>query len=214
MLKDRSNLPTRKVKELFQLVKEEDLLGKYAQSLSSAELHAILKPPKPKRSQEEMLLHKAVCQYLTLQYPKVLFRSDSGGIFKTPAQAGLYSVLQSGRGHPDLMIIHGRIMPDNSFVAGIVIEFKKNEKEATKPCGKKKTEHLKEQQDMMVRYKEQHYWGSFCWKFDQAKCLIDKLLRHDKKENWPKKKEVYVPDHQIWEAHDRGLLPKTPTDCF
>lgn len=67
---------------------------------------------------------------------------------------------------------------------------------------------------MMVRYKEQHYWGAFCWKFEQAKCLIDKLLRHDKEENRAAKKEVYVPDHQIREAHDRGLLPQTPPDCF
>lgn len=89
------------------------------------------------------------------------------------------------------MIIHHRVV-NGQFVAGIVIEFKKNEKEATNPCGRKKKEHLMEQQKVMERYKEEFYWGDFCWTFEQAKSLIDKLLRYDKKEARGKKTAVLI----------------------
>lgn len=120
----------------------------------------------------------AVCKYLTLQYPKVLFRSDSGGIYKTRTQAGIYSTLQSGRGHPDLLIIHRHSL--GSFYNGLAIEFKKNEKEATNPTGRKAREHLAEQMNMLEIYSKQGFDAHIAWNFEMAKNIIDKYMHHEK----------------------------------
>lgn len=119
----------------------------------------------------EANLHEAVCNYIRMQYPNVLFNSDMSGVKLTMGQAIKAKKLRSSKGFPDLVIYepkHG--------VHGLFIELKREGESLFKKDGSFKTEHLKEQGDMLINLAKRGYLAQFAIGFEHAKKIIDAYL--------------------------------------
>lgn len=128
------------------------------------------------RSKQEYQLQKAVCKYITLQYPVVLFNCDLSGISLTIGQAKQIKSLRSNRGFPDIIIYHR-----NKHYSGLFIELKKKGTKIYTQKGELyKDEHLREQAEIMVRLREQGFDAVFCVGFDKAKKYIDLYMNNEK----------------------------------
>lgn len=129
------------------------------------------------RNKQEYQLQKAVCKYMAMQYPTVLFNSDLSGISLTVGQAKQIKSLRSNRGFPDIAIYHR-----NKYFNGLFIELKK---EGTKIYTQKgelyKDEHLREQAKTMVQLRSQGFQAVFCVGFDKAKKDIDLYMYNENK---------------------------------
>lgn len=122
----------------------------------------------------EKILHKQVCQYLRMQYPKVLFNSDMSGSMKlTIGQAVQIKSLRSNRGFPDIVIYEPR-----GKYHGMFIELKKDGEKLYKKDGITPiTDHVAEQKECMSELTIRGYDCYFCIGFDQAKQAIDTYLK-------------------------------------
>jgi len=114
-------------------------------------------------------LHIAICSYLRLQHPDVIFTSESSGVRLTMGQAVKAKKMRSGSKLPDLWILE----PRKDF-AGLFIEIKKES--PYNKSGGWKTPHIAEQAAMMRRLKDKGYMPLFIWTFEKAKLEIDSYL--------------------------------------
>jgi len=121
----------------------------------------------------EKTLHKAVCQYIRLQYPDVMFNSDSSGIRLTIGQSVQIKALKSNRGYPDLMIFQ----PRNGY-HGLFIELKQEGTKLRKKDMTCATPHIQEQWSCIVDLERKGYVARFAVGFDQAKAIIDNYLKN------------------------------------
>lgn len=127
------------------------------------------------KKQPEFELQKAICRWLSIQHPKVLFLSDTIASVKlTIPQGNRNSLIQkNGFKTPDLMIFR-----PNEKYAGLFIElktespFKKNgEIKASQ------NNHLAEQQKSLQELSELGYMSVFGWHFESITKLIDDYLK-------------------------------------
>src|SRR6476660_232593 len=111
----------------------------------------------------ELQLQLNLCDYLRLQWPGVIFRSDvgSGNIKLTQLQAARNKRLQSGRGFPDLFIFQPR-----GDLSGLAIELKKPGTKIYKADGTiYADQHLREQADMLQALRDRGYAAYFATTF-------------------------------------------------
>jgi hypothetical protein len=121
----------------------------------------------------EAQIHEAVCNYIKLQYPKVMFNSDMSGVKLTKLQAVRAAKLRSSKGFPDLVIYESR----GKFKA-LFIELKKDRNELFCKDGSfRKTEHIESQRVMLNNLNEKGYRAVFACGFDEAKGVIDEYLK-------------------------------------
>lgn len=121
----------------------------------------------------ERTLHRAVCDYIRLQYPDVIFNTDLSGATKlTVGQAVALKSLRSGRGFPDLVIYEPR---DGWY--GLFIELKQEGTKLTKKNGDSATVHIEEQTNMLIELNDRGYKAEFAVGFDEAKTIIDNYLK-------------------------------------
>lgn len=120
---------------------------------------------------KEAILHQQVVDYLKLQYPDVIFRTDfASGIKMTMGQAVKHKRLQKSRAYPDLFIAEPR-----QGRSGLFIELKAVT--PYKATGELKTDkHLQEQDEMLKTLRNKGYRAGFAVGFDQAKSIIDNYL--------------------------------------
>lgn len=121
----------------------------------------------------EFELQKAVCRYLDLQYPSILYISDTIASVKLtiPQQCRNSLIQKKGFKCPDLLILE----PTSKF-SGLFIELK------TKSPYKKngeifKNDHLLGQQHSMNQLSQKGYLCCFGWRFEVIKKLIDDYLK-------------------------------------
>ncbi|MES2397921.1 MAG: hypothetical protein V4549_18055 [Bacteroidota bacterium] len=122
----------------------------------------------------EYQLQKQVCQWLSIQHPKVLFLSDTIASCKlTMGQAVRNKAIQKeGFKTPDLIILH----PTNLY-HGLFIELKI--KSPFKKDGTLlKDEHLEGQQKTMEQLMNKGYKCYFAWSFEMATKAIEKYLEN------------------------------------
>ena len=120
----------------------------------------------------EASLHEAVCDYIRLQYPGVLFNSDMSGVKLTMGQAIKAKKLRSSKGFPDLVIYE----PRGEF-HGLFLELKRDGEGIFKKDGKTfKTPHLKDQSNIHKKLYKRGYCTYFAVGFDNAKNFIDSYL--------------------------------------
>jgi len=118
----------------------------------------------------EEKIHKQICDYLKLQYPKVLFNTDMSGLKLPIGQAVKAAKLRSGKGFPDL-----HIYKPNRHYHGLFLEVKRET--PYKKDGKLKAdERAKNQERVMGELRMQGYYADFVWTFDMAKSLIDNYM--------------------------------------
>ncbi|WP_299153097.1 hypothetical protein [uncultured Christiangramia sp.] len=121
---------------------------------------------------QEYELQKMLCQWLEIQFPKVLFLSDTIASvkLKIPQQLRNKKIQKSGFKCPDLLILE----PKKGY-AGLFIELK------TKSPFKKNGEiysndHLKAQQHSLNKLEEKGYKTCFSWEFERTKNIIESYL--------------------------------------
>lgn len=121
----------------------------------------------------EAAVQQMVCDYLRLQYPDVIFRSDfAAGMRLTPGMASRHKRLQSDRAYPDLQILQ-----PNGQYHGMFIELKNENVKTHKKDGTLVSNpHIIEQARMLERLQAKGYFASFASGFNQCKELIDEYL--------------------------------------
>lgn len=148
----------------------------------------------------EAELQTAIAEYLTRQYPDVLFHSDFGsGIKLTPAQAVRQKRQNGGkRAWPDMFIAQpmlrmfvGKDEPDemirlgeegdsielaNEIYAGLYLELKKEGTRLKKKNGEWATPHIAEQAKVLEKLRDRGYYAEFAVGFEEAKKIIDEYL--------------------------------------
>lgn len=154
------------------------------------------------KKQTEESLQKQVADYLRIQYPNVLFRSDGGGLRMPIGLSKKFASVQKGRAWPDLFIAQNKIMPVEIEVAehsmivktyyGMFLELKRPDtilirpKDATKITkGETKlrkkgdwyNDHIEEQANVLAQLRQRGYKAEFAVGFDEAKKLIDDYLK-------------------------------------
>lgn len=122
----------------------------------------------------EFELQKAVCNYLRLAYPSVLFDSDTIANVKltAPQQARNKAIQKEGFKRPDMCIYY-----PNKDYAGLFIELKVEspyKKDGTLKAG----EHIRGQYLTMKHLSDLGYYCSFAWTLEQAIEIIDTYLQN------------------------------------
>lgn len=117
-------------------------------------------------------LHEAICIYIKCKYPHVLFNSDMAGVKLTMGQAIKAKKLRSSKGFPDLIIYE----PRNGF-HGLFLELKRDGEKLFKKDGTYKTDHLKEQSEILQQLSMRGYVALFAVGFEMSKKLIDIYLK-------------------------------------
>lgn len=145
-----------------------------------------------KKFNSEGNLHQQVVDYLKLQYPGIMFRTDfAAGIKMTPGQAAKHARMQSGRAWPDLFIAAPMYKEQVADFYGLFIELKKDGTKLVREVDAKKIlkgelelrkkgdwwdQHIEEQAEVLEYLKLNGYCATFAVGFDAAKEVIDKYL--------------------------------------
>lgn len=179
----KSNL----ILSLEKVLNKLELLIKLANFMQTEELKTNKNKMEQKKKVKSKLplisekqLHKQICDYLHLQYPKVIFNTDMAGIKLTIGQATQAKKLRSSNSFPDIVIYEQSTETtpfpfDNIEYHALFLEVKKeNPYRVTKQEVLKK---FKPQADMMLELRKRGYKAEFTWKFTQAKNIIDTYLR-------------------------------------
>lgn len=127
-------------------------------------------------------LQKSICKYLDLQYPQVLYMSDTIASCKlTMQQATRNKAIQKdGFNCPDLIIFKpkenavGQVM-----YSGLFIELKIESPYLKDGLNLKSDKHIQGQAQTMNKLYAEGYSCHFAWSFDQAKKIIDNYLKND-----------------------------------
>jgi len=124
---------------------------------------------------QEYILQKAVCKYLQIQYPDVLFLSDTiGNVKLTEAQAGRNKLIQKKDFKcPDLLILE-----PNKFYKGLFIELKIKSPYKKDGVTLLKNGHLEAQRLSIERLSSKGYLCYFKWEFNDIKELINWYMRN------------------------------------
>jgi hypothetical protein len=130
----------------------------------------------------EAILQEQVANYLRLQYPQVVFHSDTGSITRLTPRQGARRKRQNGgrRAWPDMFIAEP--VPrcvDGGWdyeYHGLFIELKKEGTRLKKKDGKWASEHIAEQAEMLEILEFRGYKAVFCVGFEEAKKVIDEYL--------------------------------------
>lgn len=124
---------------------------------------------------KELTLHLQICEYLRLQYPKVIFTSDLSGLKVSIGTAIQMKKLRCSNGIPDLLIFE-----PNQKYKGLFIELKKDINELyTKKGIIRETEHITEQFNVLKKLLVKGYYAVFCCGFLQTKNTIDKYFKNE-----------------------------------
>lgn len=120
---------------------------------------------------KEFSLQKAVCKYLDLQYPEILYLSTGTSLKLTMGQAVRNKLIQkNGFKVPDLLILH-----PNNLYHGLFLELK-IESPYKKDGQIKSNEHLQGQEKSIKDLIKWGYCACFVVGFNEAKDIIDKYL--------------------------------------
>ena len=123
----------------------------------------------------EKQLHKQICNYLHLQYPKVIFTTDASGLRMSIGEAVRVKKLRSSNNFPDIMIFETVKDYYNYSFCGLFLEIK-----IKSPYKKNSTEILavhKNQNEFHKQLRKRGYIALFVWTFEMAKQTIDKYLK-------------------------------------
>ena len=123
-----------------------------------------------KRNNPEYNLHRAICRYISLQYPKVMFNSDMAGVNTSKTARGMAKTLRSERGFPDLVLYEAKGKYHGLFLeVKISTPFKKN--------GEIKSgDHLKEQQHVLWKLEQRGFKALFVWDISDAMVIINEYM--------------------------------------
>ena len=124
---------------------------------------------------KEFELQKQICNYLEMQYPKVIFLSDTIASCKLTLMQAVRNkkIQKNGFKIPDLLILE----PKGNY-SGLFIELK-NETPFKKDGEIKASQkdHLKNQAISINLLNGKGYYSCFSWGFEMTKKIIDEYLK-------------------------------------
>lgn len=124
------------------------------------------------RSKQEENIHNALCDYLRLQYPHVVFTSDASGVFVGMNRAKIMSRQRSADKIPDLLIFEPR-----GKWRGLFIEIKVDRSKVFKKNGEfKKDEHVMGQYQTLCKLDAKGYFATFGFGVDHCISIIDDYM--------------------------------------
>ena len=132
------------------------------------------------KEQPEYILQKAVAKYLSLQYPKALFLSDTVASVKlTMQQAVRNNALQKkGFKCPDLLILEPYKKDGAILYCGLFIELKTESPYYKKaPTMLKANPHIEAQMEAIKELQKKGYYAVILWHYDEITALIDAYLK-------------------------------------
>lgn len=108
-------------------------------------------------------IQKAICAYIDLQYPNILYTAIPGGMFSSPSQGAKMKSMGYRPGTPDLFILEPR-----RGKHALLLELKKEDGYA-------------QDNQVVFKYKANNrgYESRICYGFDQAKEIIDSYLTEE-----------------------------------
>lgn len=122
---------------------------------------------------QEYQLQKQVCKYISIQYPDVLFLSDTVASVRLSMPQAIRNkqIQKQGFKCPDLVILEPRGKFNGLFIElKIKSPFKKNGELL-------KNEHLEGQQKTIIQLWARGYEAQFATGFEEAKMIIDKYMK-------------------------------------
>ena len=121
----------------------------------------------------EKQIHKAICQYLKVQYPNLIFFSDASGMRLTMGlRVELKAKSCDGYKIPDLVIAE-----PNTSKHAMFLEIKKEYSDVYKKDGSLvKSEHIEAQQKTIERLRELGYEADFGLGFNDSIQKIERYL--------------------------------------
>ena len=113
-----------------------------------------------------------VCRFLNIQYPKVLYISDTVANCKLtiPQATRNKKIQKSGFKCPDLLILE-----PNKYFKGLFIELK-IENPYKKDGQLKKNEHIEAQDKSMNDLNKKGYYACFSWSLEQTINIINEYM--------------------------------------
>lgn len=122
-------------------------------------------------TKREESLQIAIAAYIKLQYPDVIFTSESSGLRLTIGQAVKAKKLRSDGKLPDMIILE-----PNYKYRGLILELKKEGERVIKKNGEYATPHIKEQAKILHRLRDKGYFAEFGVGFDDTRRMIDAYM--------------------------------------
>ena len=125
------------------------------------------------KKQPEFELQKAVCRWLSFQFPKVLYLSDTVASVKlTIPQQNRNKLIQKNDFHPpDLLILE-----PNKEYKGLFIELKVKSIYKKDGVTLLKSEHLENQQKTINELKAKGYYACFSWSLEMTLQKINSYM--------------------------------------
>ena len=125
------------------------------------------------KKQPEFELQKAVCRWLSFQFPKVLYLSDTVASVKLtiPQQNRNKLVQKNDFSCPDLLILE----PNKDF-KGLFIELKVKSPFKKDGVTLLKSEHLENQQKTINELKAKGYYACFSWSLEMTLQIISRYM--------------------------------------
>lgn len=125
----------------------------------------------------EETIHENLCNYIRMQYPDVIFFSDSSGLRLPMGLAVKAKKLRSSRGIPDLFICRARKNFGGNDYNGLFIEIKKEDAKVYLQNGRMSQDrHIREQDGILKLLGREGYFAEFGIGFDNCKEIIDAYL--------------------------------------
>jgi hypothetical protein len=133
---------------------------------------ASFKKKKTYRRHEEQL-QLAVCKYIKLAYPDVIFFTDASGLRLSKSQAGKQKAMRSEGAHVDLYILEPRLS-----YHGLILELKADNNSPFLKNGElSKDQHVMDQAKTLDRLKNKGYLAQFSVGLVQTMDTIDEYLK-------------------------------------
>lgn len=124
------------------------------------------------RQSKEESLQIALSKYIKLQYPDVVFTSESSGIRLTIGQAKKAKNMRSNCKLPDLIVLE----PKGRY-AGMILELKKEGHKVLKKNGEPFAGHVAGQWETINKLRNKGYYATFAIGFDMAKTMVDLYMK-------------------------------------
>lgn len=117
--------------------------------------------------------HLSFCRYIKMQYPDIIFFSESSGLRLSVGMAKQLANVRSNDGLPDIFIAKA-VRPYN----GLFIELKRTGANIYKKNGDlKKDKHLENQAKCIRALYAEGYYATFAEGFDEAVDILNKYLK-------------------------------------
>lgn len=118
------------------------------------------------------MIHKALCRYVSISYPGVIFNVDLSGVPLSMKQAKTAKMLRSHRGFPDFILIEPR-----GGYHGLFIEIKREGTKLRWRDGTWRDEHIAEQAEMIDLLLSRGYMAGFGIGLDECIKIVDEYMK-------------------------------------